>query len=1122
MPLRASARARTPWALLLVVLVAALAAATPSSTDPLQGLVWRNLGPFRGGRVSAVTGAIGHAGVYYAGYPSAGVWKTTNAGVTWEPIFDSIRDVSSVGAVEAAPSDPNVIYVGMGDLITGGAINEGNGVYKSVDAGRSWQHLGLDATRQIPTILVDPRNPDLVLVAAQGDIHARTDQRGVYRSTDGGKSWSQTLYVDDTTGIQKIAWAYDRPDVIFATTVKHFQQPGPPATGAPPGGGAGAPSGPSTTKLFKSTDEGITWHEITGSGLPRLTGRTSVAVAMTTNAQRVYLVANSGLYRSDDGGTTWRQMDASDRRVANGQGGYNCGIYVDPKNPDLVYLINTSSYVSTDGGNSFTGFKGAPGGDDPQQMWIDPTDGQRIFLGMDQGSTISLDGGRSWSSWYNQSTDQVYHLSADNSFPYWVYAPQQDAGAIRTRIRGNFGEISPLDWAPVGTWEWGTVLADPLDPNIVYGSGSGILKITYPSEQIINVSPNADPGAHLRTSFSMPLAWDPFDQHRLFAGFQYLMATTDGGAHWRKLSPDLGYPKGVAIPDEDPDKIPPRTPNAPPLPRAGAIETISASTVLRGVIWVGTSNGLVKMTRNNGLTWTDVSIPGIHDSSFALVSNIEASHTDPAEAYAAIDLHRLGDYTPMFYRTRDYGVTWTRIISGLPTDERSGSFARVIRADTKRAGLLFAGTESGIYVSFDDGDHWRSIQANLPNTSYRDAVIKGNDLVVGTYGRGLYILDDISILRQMTPATETEGVHLYAPGDAIRLRRNVGQDTPYPPEVPHAENAPDGALIYYSLAADASGEVTLDVLDASGTVVRHLSSVPEKPVAEAAQPPHPNFWLAPARPLPTTAGLHRINWDLRHDAPQAFRHSYEINANPGNTPPSPEGPLVAPGVYTLRLAVNRAQYTQRVRVKNDPRSPATALAVTGQHALQMKIYGGLGESWQGYQQVAALRSALAPLMAASAPAEVATAAKALDARLDTLGGNPNPSGRRGGGGPGGARTPPPAFIDINGVLGRQLNALDLGDMAPNTAMSNAYNAACGDLKTVVTSWRTVNDRDVPALNAQLASAHLSALPVAATALVVPVCAPASRPDAAAELRRGNANANDEDPDAYPDDTADDE
>ena len=1092
-----------------------LLAAAPNSPDPLTGLVWRNLGPFRGGRVAAVTGAIGHPGTFYAGYPAAGIWKTTNAGVTWTPIFDDVKEVSSVGAIEAAPSNADVIYAGMGDMVTGGAINEGNGVWKSTDAGKTWRHMGLDGTKQIPSILVDPKDPDLVMVAAQGDLHVRNDQRGVFRSTDGGRTWTRTLFVDDTTGIQKITWAYDHPEVMFATTVKHYVQPGPPAPFTP--GAGGGPNAPTNTRLYKSTDEGLTWREITGGGLPHLAGRTSVAVAMNTNSQRVFLVANSGLYRSDDGGATWRQMDPTDRRVANGQGGYNCGVYVDPKDPDVVYIINTSSYVSRDGGNTFTGFKGAPGGDDPQQMWIDPTDGQRIFLGMDQGATVSLDGGVTWSSWYNQSTDQVYHLSVDNSFPYWVYAPQQDAGAIRTRTRGNFGEITPLDWSPVGTWEWGTVVADPLNPNIVYGSGSGILKITYPSEQISNVSPNADPGAHLRTSFSMPLVWNPFDQHELFAGFQYVMATTDGGATWRKLSPDLGYPKGVTPPPED---APAPAPGAPPVPRGGAIETISASTAMKGIIWVGTSNGLVKLTRNGGLSWTDVSVPGIHDSSFATISNVEASHSNPAEAYVAIDLHRLGDYTPLFFRTRDYGATWTKIVNGLPTDEVSGSFARVIRADTKKAGLLFAGTESGMYVSFDDGDSWRSMQGNLPNTSYRDAMIHGNDLVVGTYGRGLWVLDDISALRQMTPATEREAAHLYAPGDAVRLHRNVNQDTPYPPEVPHADNPPEGAVIYYSLTTAPSGPISLDVLDAAGKAVRHLSSTPDPLPPEAAAPPNPDYWTFHPQGLPTSVGLHQVNWDLRHDAPRAFRHSYEINANPHGTPASPEGPLVAPGTYTLKLTVDGRSYTQPVKVTNDPRSPATALGVVAQHKLQMDLANGLDESYDGYQQIAALRTALAPYTAGTTPDSIMTAAKALDATLDSLAGNPNPQGRRGGFG--GGRTPPPAFVDVNGVMTRQLNALDDGDIAPTGAMKGAYAAACGDLKKVVTAWRTVNSATLPALNARLAAAHLTPLPVATTQLMVPVCGAAARPDAAAELRRGNANANDDDPDADPDFQGDDE
>ncbi len=578
-------------------------ARTPPPVDPtlLAGLSWRNIGPFRGGRVSAVSGVVGQPGIFYIGLPLGGVWKTTSAGTTWYPIFDSIKEASSVGSVEVAPSDPNVIYVGMGDLITGGGINEGNGVYKSIDAGKTWEHLGLDATKQIPSMLVDPHNPNLVMIAAQGNIHAKTDVRGVYRSTDGGHNWTKTLYVDDETGIQKLAWASDHPEVVFATTVRHYVQPGPPPARGATGNAANAPSG---TAVYKSDDEGVTWKEITGHGLPNLNGRTSVAVARNTNAQRVFLIGNFGLYRSDDGGADWRQMDATDPRVGNGQGGYNCGVYVDPENPDVVYTINTSSYVSRDGGNTFTGFKGAPGGDDPQQMWIDPTNGKRMALAVDQGATVSLDGGQTWSSWYNQSTDQVYHIAVDNSFPYWVYATQQDAGAIRTRARGNLGEITPLDWSPVPGWEWGTIMPDPLDNNIVYASGSGIVKITYPSEEWINVSPATNPKAELRTAFSQPIVFAPWNQHELMAGFQYLMATTDGGMHWTKISPDLSLAKGQAPP-------PPPTTGGRRGPPGGAIESISPSTIASGTIWVGTNNGLVQVTRDNGKTWTDVSIPNL-------------------------------------------------------------------------------------------------------------------------------------------------------------------------------------------------------------------------------------------------------------------------------------------------------------------------------------------------------------------------------------------------------------------------------------------------------------------------------------------------------------------------------
>jgi len=1097
---------RLPVAAVFLAVLGTLGAATPVAPGLVRGLVWRNVGPFRGGRVSAVTGAVGEPGVFYAGYPAGGLWKTSNAGTTWEPIFDAVTTTSAVGAVEVAPSDTNVVYVGMGDMPTGGNINEGDGVYRSADAGRTWQHAGLEGTKRIPSILVDPRDPNQVLVAALGNVHRKSDQRGVFRSTDGGRTWTRTLAIDDSTGVNKLAWADDRPNVVIATTARNYVAPGGAAQRGGLGGGA-PPPGPTGTSVYRSTDEGVTWTEITGGGLPRLAGRTSVAVAMHTDARRMYLIGNFGLYRSDDSGTTWRQMDPDDRRVGNGQGGYNCGVYVSPANPDVVYTINTSSYVSTDGGNTFTGFKGAPGGDDPQQMWIDPADGQRMLLGTDQGATVSLDGGRTWSSWYNQSTEQVYHISVDRSEPYWIYASQQDAGAIRTRGRGNFGEITPLDWTPVGTWEWGTVVADPLNANVVYGSGSGILKVTYPSEQIINVSPNADPAEHLRTTQSQPLVWAPWNPHELLAGFQYLMATTDGGQHWKKLSPDLGYPRGVTPPAED------ASPAVLAAARAGAIEAISASTVAQGTIWVGTNNGLIKMTRDGGRTWADVTIPDLPDSTRSDIAAVEASHHDAGEAYAAVDAHGVGDYAPYLYRTRDYGKTWTRIVAGLPTDVPSGSFARVIRADTRKAGLLFAGTESAMYVSFDDGDSWQSLQLNLPVTSFRDAAIAGNDLVVGTYGRGIWILDDIAPLRQMTPGLAGETVHLFKPGDAVRVRRNVNQDTPYPPEVPHALNPPDGAIIYYYLGARPAGVVTLEVLDAAGQVVRHLSSAPITPVAEAARPPEPNFWLATPRPLPTESGTNRANWDLRYDGPPAYSHSFEINANPGLTPPSPEGPLVLPGAYTVRLTVDAKTYTQTVTVRSDPRSPATPAATAAEHVLQMKIYRGIGEAWGARQQVAALRDTVAARIATNPPADVLAALKDLDGGLDTLGGNP--AGGRGRAFGRAVAPTPPNFVDINGTLVRQLNALDLGDMEPTQAMTNAYGSACAQLRTALSGWTNLRGAKLSAVNGSLVKNGLAPVQVAGPDFGVPVCGAAGRGAAAAAAGRGNEADDEDDQDGEP-------
>jgi len=1064
---------------LVALTVAALSvAATPFRPELLSGLVWRNIGPFRGGRISAVSGVIGDPGTFYIGLPAGGVWKTTTAGATWWPIFDNVKDAEVIGAVEVAPSTGSTIYVGTGDLITGGGVAEGNGMYKSTDAGATWTHLGLEKTKQIPSIVVDPRDANVVLVAAQGDVHTKNDSRGVYRSTDGGANWTRTLFVNDSTGIQKLAIAFDRPDVVFATTVRHYTPPsGPPIVPRPNPQGAAANQGPTGTSIYKSVDGGVTWKELSGTGLLRISGRTSIAVAIGTDAQRVYLTTNVGFFRSDDGGATWKQLASDDTRIRNGQGGYNCGVYVDPKNPDIVYVFNTSSYISKDGGNTFTGFRGAPGGDDPQQGWIDPTNGKRIILGYDQGAIVSLDGGATWSSWYNQSTEQVYHVATDNSFPYWIYASQQDAGAVRTRVRGNLGAVTALDWNPVNGWEWGTVLPDPLDPNTIYATGNGVIRISYPSEDWVNVSPAEDPSLRLRANSDAPLLFTPWDPHTLLAGFQYLMSTSDGGKTWTKISPNLGYPATFTIP---PDSATPK----PGDPIGGTIMSIGASTVARGTIWVGLNTGLVKVTRDNGRTWSDAS--GFPKTG--QIHSVEPSHTNAAEAYVTADRRGDADYNPYVYRTRDYGKTWTLITNGLATGESNGSYARILREDPKRAGLLFLGTESAMYVSFDDGDSWQSLMLNLPTTSFRDIAIKGNDLIVGTYGRGIFVLDDYAVLRQMTTSVANEDVHLFKPDGAVRLRRNVGADTPFPIEVPHALNPPPGAIIYYSLGSKPSGRVTLDVLDSAGAAVRHYSSDPITPVREAARPPHPNFWVQVEQPLPTDAGMHRVNWDLRYDAPPALTHSFEINANPGETPASPEGAVVPPGVYTVRLTVDGKAHSERVVVTSDPRSPVKLAALKAQDALIKKLNASDRVAWEAFKQVDTMRAQLRAMTPSDSASEAAKTIRGFIARLDSVGGRaPTPGGGFAGFG-GASANARPTFVQlINGFL-RQLGNFDNGDVAPTAAMLAAYKSECNGLGKAVAAWRTLNAADLTALNGALTAAGKTPVTKAA-GVQAPACGP---------------------------------
>ena len=1053
---------RAPSLLMLcAVTVAATSVAAQSSL--LSGLAWRNVGPFRGGRISAVSGAIGQPGVFYFGAANGGVWKTTSAGATWYPVFDSITTVSSIGAVAVAPSDPNVIYVGTGERHATVSGN-GDGMYKSSDAGHTWRHIGLDTTQLIPAILVDPRDPNVVLVAALGGVfQSQSGARGAYRSTDGGATWVRTLYIDEQSGISTLARAADAPDVVFATTLNRSF---PAGTGGPP-----APDTARTrTRLYKSSDAGVSWREISGAGLPRLEGRVSIAAG--ANAQRVYLIGNFGLYRSDDGGATWRQMAADDKRIANGQGGYNSGVYVDPKNPDIVYTVHVTAYRSTDGGNTFTAFKGGPpGGDDPQEMWIDPTNGKRILFGYDQGAIVSLDGGDTWSSWYNQSTEQVYHVATDNSFPYWIYATQQDAGAIGTLSRGNLGAVTTIDWKPVPGWEWGTILPNPRDNNEIYSSGLSIAKIRYPSGEWINIGPEQDPSLKLRASLNLPIAFTTRrGRQELLAGYQHLMATADGGVTWSKLSPDLTITPAHPAPRDT------------TMGRRASVWSIAPSIVQADVIWVGTTNAIVQVTRDHGKTWSDVTTadiaPGVRYSPVWL----EASPFDARTAYAVFDLAFRGDLAPYIYRTHDFGKTWTKIVTGLPPSAPGGASVNVVRADHARRGLLFAGTESGVFVSFDDGDHWQSLQLNLPTTIVSDIAIHGNDLIVGTYGRGIWVLDDYAVLRQLGPAGAS-ATRLFKPSDAVRVRRNVDYNTPFPKEEPQAPNAPAGAMIYYELSAKPSADIALDVRDAQGRVVRHMTSTPAIAVREAPRAPMEQFWLAPPSSLPVNVGLNRAVWDLRYDAPPAFAHAFAFNGNPGSTPPLPEGPLARPGAYTVRLTVDGKSYTQRLTVRPDPRMHVMPATYAAQHALLMRLYSAVQATWSDFTPVSALRAAVRKVAPSDTTSEVGRAAKALAATLDSIAGDSLVDARQ-------VWDDPPdnwTFADLNGEFGLQLSGQDNADQTPTRAALAVARSRCAELAKLVARWNQVVRVDLVRFN-QLLTSHGTAM-VGAQAGPLRVCTP---------------------------------
>ena len=880
----------------MFVLAGLLPCVCAQNFDPklYSALQWRMIGPFRGGRTVGAAGVPDQPGVFYIGVNNGGVWKTDDYGHTWKPIFDD-QPTGSIGALAVAPSDPSIIYVGSGEGLQRPDLSVGDGIYKSADGGKTWRHLGLRDGQQIPAIVVDPRNPNRVFVAVLGHPYGPNAERGVFRSTDGGENWRKVLYKDEHTGAVDLAFDPRNPQTVYAVLWQARQGPWE----------NGAFSGPNSG-LYQSTDGGGTWKQLTG-GLPTFAqglGRIGIGIA-PSDPNRMYALVESreagGLYRSDDAGTTWRRVNSEQRIYGRGSD-FAC-VRVDPKNKDVVYSANISTYRSTDAGQSFTAIRGAPGGDDYHTIWINPNNPNIILLAADQGATISVNYGKTWSSWYNQPTAQFYHVITDNQFPYWVYGGQQESGSVGISSRGNDGQITFREWHPVGADEYGYIAPDPLDPNIIYGSK--VTRYNRVTGEVERVAPRGN-YRYLRTA---PLLFSPVDPHILYLGAQVVLKTANGGQSWDAISPDLSresydVPPSVASYGEDARRQ---------ATRRGVVYAIAPSHMSVDVIWAGTDDGLVHVTRDGGKTWKNVTPPGL--TPWSKVSQLDASHFDDQTVYAAINRLRLDDLHPHIYRTHDGGATWKEIVRGLPDGP-----VNTVREDPVRKGLLFAGSELAAYVSFNDGDDWRALRLNMPATSVRDLVIHEEDVVVGTHGRGFWILDDISPLRQMTAEIAAAEAHLFAPRPAYRLPRNTNADTPLPPEEPAGKNPPDGAILYYYLKSAASGEMALELFDGNNKLVRRFSSA-GKPEPPDPQLNVPAYWIRPFQPLSTGAGMHRFIWDLHGPPPQGGgrRGGYPISAIYQDTP-GPQGEWAPPGNYTVKLTVDGRGYTEALVVKPDPRA----------------------------------------------------------------------------------------------------------------------------------------------------------------------------------------------------------
>ena len=830
---------------------------------------WRCIGPHRAGRTVGASGIPGKPNVFCIGVNNGGVWKTTDYGRVWKPIFDD-QPTGSIGFLAVAPSRPETIYVGTGEGLQRPDLSTGDGMFKSTDGGKTWRHIGLSDAQQIPSIIVDPKNPDRVFVAALGHPYGPNEERGIFRTLDGGKTWKKVLYKDANTGGAALAFDPQNPQIVWADLWEGRQAPWENGEFSGPGSG-----------LYKSTDGGETWTQKT-NGLPGFVdglGRIGFSIAATHPKIMLATVEarqGGGIYRSEDGGDSWNPV--SDDRRLWGRGNDFAEIKIDPKNPDVVYVGNVACYKSTDGGKTWVCWKGAPGGDDYHTVWINPENTEIILLATDQGATITVNGGETWSSWYNQPTAQFYHVAADNQFPYHVYGGQQESGSVGIVSRGPLGQITYREWTPSGGDEYAYLAPDPLNPRYVFGGR--VNRFDRITHEVVDVRP---PGT-FRTLRTAPLLFSQKNPKVLYFGANFLFRTVDGGKNWEKISPDLSR-ESYDIPANVGTYA---KPEMATMVRRGVIYTVAPSPLDEDVIWAGTDDGLIHVTIDGGKTWSNVTPSA--SKSWAKVSLMDASHFDRGTAYAAVNSFRLDDLRPHLFRTRDFGKSWTEITNGITPN----GITNVIREDPVRKGLLYSGTERMVWFSLDDGDHWNPLRLNMPATSIRDLVVKGDDLVVGTHGRSIWILDDITPLRQLEPAQAREKAVLFAPQSAYVVDWNRNTDTPLPPEEPGGQNPPDGAILNLYLGADAKS-VALEILDAGGKVIRKYSSDDPPVTLNPDDVAYPLYWMRPPQTLSTKAGAQRFVWDMRPTPPSQGRRGLPMAAIFENTPINPRAPMVPPG-----------------------------------------------------------------------------------------------------------------------------------------------------------------------------------------------------------------------------------